>query len=657
MAIPVVAGRRVAAAPEVAARAIPRVRRFAPSRNYVLIVLALTLVGLLSRVYTTNSLAGEPTPDEFLYGVHARDLARGWNAGEAASLEDLGVEGRSVVVEAAALSLVLPGDPITLGRTLQALFNALCVPMTFVLGRQVGLTRSAALVGAMLLMAVPEFQELAWRFWTDSQATFVCLVYLTALMAFIRRPALLSGLLSVVCLGVLLLTKESAAVTFTPFLVLAVAIPIGRRLTRSGRKYAAIAGGLILVAFVGLGVLLAHARTPGDLAHNALLQKTFGAGPLILSSMRAAIPVIPGYSQDLVGLIGPTDLGIGFLWACLLGLTWLIAQSAVALVTQRPRLSRWVLGWLAAMLVWLPSMVIPWRDLASLHQTEPWIVVAAGALLVVVGTVALYLRNSRRPGWGLAMLGLVVLAVLSERLIISVTPQVSNAALTFRVLLPIVPLFAIVAGGGVWAAAGSMALLMPRVRWARAAFAVAAVAILVTFWSPLLRQRFSSEPLLGRVADRGADPDTPQGLRIQDLVAAQPWLQANLRSSDVILAGLGIPRQLAWYADLDVEGMDNLIDVGSQPERNPSSNPQHALELQRQYILDRVGPRGVDYVVDFNVDWLDPGGDNARQWRQTYDLLRGLPNLEVAYVLNDKFGYPVFYVMRNHGYVNAGNGS
>lgn len=653
MAMPVVAGRRLADAPATeAARATPRVRRVAPGRNYLLLVLALVVVGLLSRVYTTNSLAGEPTPDEFLYGVHARDLARGWNAGEAASLEDLGVEGRSVVVEAAALSLVLPWDPITLGRTLQALFNALCVPMTFVLGRQVGLTRSAAFVGAVLLMAVPEFQELAWRFWTDSQATFVCLVYLTALVAFIRRPSIFSGLIGVVCLGLLLLTKESAAVTFTPFLVLAFAIPPYRRLTRSGRRFAALAALLLVGAIVGLGLLLA--RAPGDLAHNALLQKTYGAGPLILSSVRAAIPVIPGYGRDLVGLIGPKELGTGFVWACLLGLAWLIAQSALALATQHPRLNAWVLGWLVATLVWLPSMLIPWGDLASLNETEPWIIAAAGAMLVGVGSVALYLRNSRRPGWGLALLGLVVLAVLSERLIISVTPQVSTAALTFRVLMPIVPLFAIVAGGGLWAAAGSAALLIPRVRWGRAAFATVAVAVLVTFWSPLLRQRFSSQPLLGRVADRGADPDTPQGLRIQDLVAAQPWLQANLRSSDVILAGLGIPRQLAWYADLDVQGMDNLIDVGSQPERNPSSNPQHALELQRQYILDRVGPRGVDYVVDFNVDWMDPGGDNARQWRQTFDLLRGRPNLEVAYVLNDKFGYPVFYVLRNHGYVKAG---
>jgi hypothetical protein len=651
MAVPVVADRDVAVAPEAATHSTPRVRRLSPGRNYVLLLVALTLLGLLSRVYTTNSLAGEPTPDEFLYGVHARDLARGWTSGESVSLEDLGVEGRSVVIEAAALSLVLPWDPITLGRTTQALFNALCIPMTFVLGRQVGLTRAAAFVGAVLLMAVPEFQELAWRFWTDSQATFVCLVYLAALIAFIRRPSFISGVVSVVCLGLLLLTKESAAVTFTPFLVMAFAIPLSRRLTRSGRWYALLAAGVLVLVVIGLGLLLA--RAPADVARNPLLQKTFGAGPVILSSIRSAIPTIPSYSQSLVSLIGPTQLGTGFVWACLIGLAWLIAQSAVGVATQRPRLNAWVLGWLIATLVWLPAMVIPWRDLASLRETEPWIVAAAGAMLVAVGSVALYLRNSRRPGWGLALLGLVVLAVLSERLIISVTPLVSNAALTFRVLMPVVPLFAIVAGGGVWAAAGSVALLMPRARSAQAAFAVIAVSVLVTFWSPLVRQRFSSQPLLGRIADRGADPDTPQGLRIQDLVVAEPWLRANLRSTDVILAGLGIPRQLAWYADLDVDGMNNLIDVGSQPERNPASNSR-ALELQRQYILDRVGPRGVDYVVDFNVNWMDPGSDNARMWRQTFELLRSQPNLEVAYVANDKFGYPVFYVLRNHGYVNVG---
>src|SRR5207245_6432402 len=112
---------------------------------------------LLSRVYTTNSLAGEPTPDEYLYGVQARDLARAWASGQNPSLEDLGVEGRSVVAQSAALMLVLPWDPITIGRTMQALFNALCVPMTFVLGRPLGLSRSALLVPALPLLAIHDF--------------------------------------------------------------------------------------------------------------------------------------------------------------------------------------------------------------------------------------------------------------------------------------------------------------------------------------------------------------------------------------------------------------------------------------------------------------------------------------------------------------------
>ena len=33
-------------------------------------------------------------------------------------------------------------------------------------------------------------------------------------------------------------------------------------------------------------------------------------------------------------------------------------------------------------------------------------------------------------------------------------------------------------------------------------------------------------------------------------------------------------------------------------------------EQRRQYILDRVGPRGVSYVIDFNVNWMDPGGES-----------------------------------------------
>jgi hypothetical protein len=175
--------------------------------------------------------------------------------------------------------------------------------------------------------------------------------------------------------------------------------------------------------------------------------------------------------------------------------------------------------------------------------------------------------------------------------------------------------------------------------------ALLASLALVVFWSPLLHERFSTQPLLGRVADRGADPDTPQGLRVETLVEAQSWLQTNLLPSDVILTGVGIPRHLVWYADLGVDGMNNLVDLGAHPEWTPDE--------RRQFVLDRVGPNGVTYVVDFNVNWTDPDSDASRWWRDLYDALASRPNLETAYVKRDKFGYPVFYVIRNHGYVLA----
>jgi hypothetical protein len=626
----------ISARSESAAGAQTSVRRF--THSYTWIVLGLVLMAVLSRVYTTNSLAGEPTSDEYLYAVHARDLARDWSAGQIVSLADLGVEGRSVAVEAAALSMLLPWDPLTIGRTAQALLNALCVPMTFVLARQIGLTRSAAVAGALLLMAVPQFQELAWRFWTDSQATLLVLIYLSALVTFVRRPTLLSSAVALVGLAGLVLTKESAAVTFAPFLGLAV-IPLCRKVTRSGRTYALLAAGLLVLIVVGLGLLLVFA--PRVLASNPLLQKTFGAGPLILSSVREAIPRVPTYSTQLTQAISPVDLGTGFLWATVLGFLWLVAQAAVALVTAQPKVTVWLLGWVAAALVWVVGISVPARDLGLINQSDLWVLISAGGLLVVIGTVELHLRNARRTGWGLALLGFVVLAVLTERLIIVATPTVSRAAFDFRLFMPIVPLFAVLAGGGLWAAAGAPALLVPT-RSGRAVFALIASLVVIAFWSPLLRERLSSAPLLGRTADRGADPNTPQGLRVETLVEAEDWLEANVLPSDLIITG--IPRHLAWYADLGVDGMENLIDLNSQPRSEAQ---------KRAYILERVGPRGAAYVIDFNVNWLDPGGDNARAWRQTFEVLASRPNLEPAYVKRDRFGNPVFYVIRNHGYAAA----
>ena len=601
------------------------------------IVVLLGLAALLSRIYTTNSLAGEPTSDEYLYAVNARDLARAWFAGQAMSLSDLTVEGRSVAAEAAALSFVLPWDPLTVGRTLQALLNALCIPMTFVLGRSIGLPRMAAVSAALLLMAIPEFQELSWRFWTDSQATLLCMLYLAGLASFARRPSLAAGGLAAVVLSLLVLTKESAAVTFSPFLALAAAVPLSRRWSGSLRTSLGVACVVFGVALVALVALLTIA--PPELVRNPLLEKTFGAGPLILSSLRAAIPRLPAYSQQLTTILGPREFGVGVVWAILAGYAWVLAQAGVALTTASRRWSLWVLGWLVAALAWALAVTIPAGDLSLLGQADPYVAVAAAGLLAAIGAIGGYLRGSRLSGWGLALVAMVILAVLSERLVISVTPRVANAALTFRSLMPIVPLYTLLAGGGIWAACGALALLTPAAPSARSVLTALATVLLLVFWTPVLRERLSTEPLLGRVADRGADVTKAEGLRQELLVEAEDWLKANISPTDVTITGL--PRQLAWYADLGVDGMAALIDLDSQVRTE---------EQKRQYILDRIGPAGADYVVDFNRAWTDPTSDAARQWRQTYEALAGRPNLEVVYVRRDRFGYPVLYVIRNHGY-------
>lgn len=625
-----------AASPASCVRPRPTVRlRGSPT---VWLVLAALVLGVLSRVYTTNSLAGEPTSDEYLYAIHARDIGRGWANGDAVSGSELAAEGRSVAVEAAALSFIFPWDVLTLGRTTQALMNALCIPAVLLLGRQVGLSRGAAMCAALLLLAAPEFQESAWRFWTDSQATLLTLLYLMALLAWLRRPGLASAATGVVSLMLLVLTKESTAVTLAPFAVVSAMAALARRWPSSrGARVAVVAASLVALAALALVVR----GVPADLARVPYLQRTFGSAPLILASVQDAVPRLPGYPELLAGLLGGSTLGVGLLWATALGAGWLVLQAAAATAGGRHTLG-WATGWVLVAVAWLPTMLVLRSGLQAVGGGDPWLALGAALLAVGVGTTLRAFAGERPAPWAWLLLGLVVAAFFSERLVIAATPKVSNAALTFRSFMPIVPLLALIGGAGVWAAVGALRLFAPTGHWGQALPALLVALLLVAVWSPVLRERATATPMLGRVADRGADPDTPQGLRVVALVEAEGWLKANVLPTDVVITG--IPRHLTWYADLGVEGMNRLVDLNSQPRTN---------EERRQYMRPRIGPTGAAYVVDFNVNWLDPGGTESRQWQETYRWLASQPGLETAYLRRDKFGNPVFYVMRNHGYADS----
>jgi hypothetical protein len=93
-----------------------------------------------------------------------------------------------------------------------------------------------------------------------------------------------------------------------------------------------------------------------------------------------------------------------------------------------------------------------------------------------------------------------------------------------------------------------------------------------------------------------------------------------------------------------VEGLDNLVNLGAHARTEAAKG---------ELIMSIVGPTGVDYVVDFNVNWTDPNSDQAKDWQATYARLSRRSNLETVYLQRDRFGRPVFYVVRNHGYAGS----
>ncbi len=609
-------------------------------------VLALVALAVLSRVFTTNSLAGEPTPDEFHFGIYARDLARGWAAGQSVPLGSSLDEGRSMALEAAALSFVLPWDVITIGRTVQALFNALTAPTLYVLGRRVGMARAAALAAALLLLAIPEYQELAWRFWADSQATLVGLAYVAAIVAFARRPAPTSALIAVAALALLVFTKESTLVLFAPWLPLAMLVPFARRV-RSPRARMALVGLAALVLLVPVAVVVASPPFLQPLLEIGLIRRTLAAGPVVLGTATDAIPLAPRFADDVLGFMGPRELSVGLLWLLLAGYVWLVIRFLAELRPIRGTAGATAasapLGWLAAALAWAPLAALAAWDLRSLGRPEPWVLLVAAAAMMAVADRTRDRSAESHVSWSLAFFGVLVGAWLVERLIIYANPRIgSGAALTFRTFMPTIPLFALLAAESIWAMAGVLGRLpsaATRITAVRSGVALALTVLVVAAWTPVFSERLAAQPLLGRVAVHGADPDKAEGLRIDVLWDAQDWLVANLQPSDPILTTL--PGQLGWYADLGVGGFNRLVSVGSQPRTDRE---------RAAYIRDRSHEDGAYYVVDFNVGWTAPTSERARIWRQTFEWLATRPNLEIVYLVKDRFGYPVFYVARNHGY-------
>lgn len=598
-----------------------------------IVLLGLVLLGTVTRLYTTNSLAGEPTSDEYLYGLLAREVGRAWASGAPFPAGDVADEGRVLAFETAAATFVLPWDTITAGRAVQALLNALLIPATYLLGRRLGLGAAASGAGAVLLAAVPELQEGAWRLWPDSQAALLTVAFLWGLAGWIAERSRLHAALGIAVLAAQFGTKDSAAFTLLPLLLLA---PLARR-PGTGRPPARLLAvvGAVLVLLAGAAVL-----SSGTLARLPILGRPLQTLGLLPEALGSAVVLLPSYAARLGDLFGAAALGL------LLPIAWVSGSAWIAARAFRAR--RW--GWGAAASLTVLTLVVPLQALATSGRTDALLAAAAGAASAAgAGWRIRGDREAASRGWLLALASAVVVAFLVQRLVVTALPRLGGgAAFTTRAFFPILPLAALLGGVGLervaaWLGERAGGSAFSRVRWHRS-FALAVVLVLGTIvWTPLLA-RTTDQSLFGRVADRGADLATPQGLRVEALVQAEDWLKLNLRPNDVVLTG--IPRLLAWYADVGAEGLAHMVDLGSQPR---------TMAQRRAFIRERIGPDGADYVADFNLAWTTPDSEEAREWRQTYQWLASQPWLEVVYLRRDANGQPVFYVVRNHGYALSGS--
>lgn len=624
----------------------------------------LWLAGLLglaaagSRVFTNRLYATEPSSDEYFYGLYAIEVARTLLGLAEREVADLAGQGRFIGLLVGAAITLIPLDPMHLGRLLQVACNALTVPLAYGLGRGIGLGRQASLAGAGLLLVMPELWETAWRFWPDSQAAFLALATLLAFVRALERPSPALGLLAPALLLATFLTKEYAAASTLPALVVGGVLAAVSRLRARASQRRALALAATTVILVLLALLLA--LTAGD-AVRALFGPTFLAGQVnrtlsaldrVLGGVPVAAQRLPEYLPALRAQLGPREFGSGLtaFWAAGGGA---LLVAAVRGLARGP--SAWARAlWLLAMVVWAPAIAYGWMlGVGLVEQSVPGaMLLGLGVLLAAVGEAArggsIRVATERgeaeralRLPFGLIVLGVFGVAFALFRFSLW-APADLRAAFTPRSFQPAFPAIALLAG---WGVASVARALVPASKAqgviASLVFGVVLAASLVVL-SPT-RDHLGTQPLLGFKADQEGDLSTPGGLRITALVEAERWLQANLLPSDRVMTSM--PRHLAWHARTGVDGYLNAVTIG---ELGPD------LDLRRAKMMALLArPAAVDYVIDFNLYWPWPERAESRHFYAFYRWLQTRSYLEEVYTRHDPNGRVVFFAFRNHRWAES----
>ena len=154
------------------------------NRDFVIIVI-VTLLALLQRFITMGRIDHGVSSDEFYYAVNALGITNILRGASVLEMKDVYLMHPLVSYPIGVLGLLVQTDALVLGRYLQLSLNALSIPLTYILARNIGFGRSLSIVAAVNLSILRGYWEGASHFWPDSQFTLLlmssCILFATIL--------------------------------------------------------------------------------------------------------------------------------------------------------------------------------------------------------------------------------------------------------------------------------------------------------------------------------------------------------------------------------------------------------------------------------------------------------------------------------------------
>lgn len=570
------------------------------------------------RWLTHAHLNASINPDEYWYALFAQEYTAALR-GEPSLARNLDSDSYHPLVPwllgLAALLAPREADFVDLGRALQASFNGLVAPATYLLARSCALPRPTSFAAALLAMAVPVLWAEAGSLVPDNQAALLATLFLATLALGLRRRSLPLAVSAGLLLAAAVPTKEHLGLLLPAAAAWGAAGALALRQAEAAAlwRWAAWAVGAacagLLLSVLGwlpqLGFLDSalggSGQTVGAAGYRPSLQGGDGmAGRMFWLIMAAGVHGQLSWSA-LSSALSP--VGLPTLALASLGLATLADRSVLGVARASLAASLWRAGTAGLCALTLALLV------AVAYRT--W---GAGGALLLLGTGALGLMTLVRPGRPNVLLSSLAAFALMGLLLHAVAGNVgawfwAEARFLFPLHVGLVTLGAYglqeVALGG-HDALGRFKVGRPW--WLPGAATAVVGCLLALLLTPLVERiglALSGVSLAQDYSYASRDPRVAGPLR-----RASPWLRSTITGSHALLTSA--PVQVNVIMGRGRQGLERTIGF-----------PNLGVARDR-YFRDEA-------LRALRVDWLVLFPETSQAWAETYLWLRSRPYLRLDY--------------------------